>query len=188
MGLTAPDGGRIQSLPYTEGQLLVTLIDDWRRIRAEPQILCWGARATVTAGAATFATCGFEANTRVARLLYVDSSEAILASRVNGFGAMAPSGAPVTLLEGPPLAGAPGGRLVTFPPQAVSFLDPLGFVGARDINNPIGQWLPRLIFPGEHFVFSRSVVNSPFTLDLAWEELPSLTDILTSVAPSIDQP
>lgn len=194
MGFTAPNGGRVSGLPYAEGQLLVTLTDDWRRIRLEPQLLAWGSRSTQAANIGFFNICALAAGRLALRLNFVGitgSGGNIVCSRTNITGLVVLTEAPIVPLEAPthlPTGGVStvaAARVLQFSAIAAPFLNVLGW-RLPSGTSVHGTWLPRLLLPGEFLVFQSDVTGAPLDLGLSWEQPPSLIDVLTSRAVPVE--
>lgn len=184
MGLTV-QGGTVQALPYSEGQLFVTITDDWRRIRCEPQVHTFGCRFNLAAGA-NFNIAALAARRVPLRLIYADvntdpAAGDVLVSRTSITGLVQTTSAPIVPLEVGTSTNADADPMV-FAQVGAPFLNPLGFrlfPGAHE-----NRWLPRLLLPGEFLVFQVPVAASVLNLQLVWEELTNAqTDVLTSKAP-----
>jgi hypothetical protein len=202
MGFTSSTGGRVDTLPYAEGQLIATLADDWRRIRLEPQLLTWGSRVQLGASVGNFHVCALSAGRLALRLRYFDpvgTTGGINISRTNITGLVLSTEAPIVPLEAPthlPTGGVStvaAARLLVFTPVAAQFLNPAGFKllsaavgGVGALQSFHGEWLPRILLPGEFLVFQTDQVNIPLNFSIAWEQLPSLLDVLTSRAEPVE--
>lgn len=198
MGLTLEEGQRVTNLPYAEGQLLVTLVDDWRNLRCRPQVATYGSRILRAAGgAATFATLALVATRLPLRLIYcdVEVTGAIISNPVIVQRGEETSPI-VAVATASVLEGAGSGS--TFPePATAEFRDhgtpALTFGGVFSFllrqttftfGRGYGDWLPRILLPGETLKF-RAPVNQAIEVNLAWEEYPTMTDVVTSQAKSV---
>ena len=194
MGFTGPTGGIVMGLPYAEGQLLATLTDDWRRIRLEPQLLTWGARGSQALVAGQFNIQAFSAGRLAARIIYlstIGTTGNVVVSRTTITGLVAASTAPIVPLEAPTnltvggVSTVAAANLILFPSQVAQFLNAAGFALPTGTQNWNGCIFPRLLLPGEFLVF-QSVAGSPLEIMIAWEQLPSLIDVLTSRAEPVE--
>jgi hypothetical protein len=195
MGFTSSTGGRVDTLPYAEGQLIATLADDWRRIRLEPQVLTWGSRAQLAADVANFNVMAFAAGRLAARIKYLStqgSAATVLVSRTNTTGLVVATTSPIVPLEAPthlPTGGVStvaAANLIEYVPVAGAFLNQQGFALTLTPGNTYGTWLPRLLLPGEFLVFQTQAINQALELSIVWEQLPSLLDVLTSRAEPVE--
>jgi len=191
MGLTFEQGQRVVSLPFAEGVTLTTLLDDWRRVRLEPQLLTFGSRLTRAAGGiGTFVLFSLAAGILPLRLIFVDIETNVLAGarivvqRTTGPPAVVTTG-PITPLEAP--TGATNVSAAVFQDHGAlgaQFLNPLGFSLFQNggfAPSGHGSWLPRLLLPGEHLFF-QAPANTALDCTVAWEQLPTSTDVVTSQA------
>jgi hypothetical protein len=186
LGLFRDGGADVRSLPYSEGQLLVTTADDWSNVRVPLQLQTWGAFLTQPLVVANFRVACLIAGRRAVRLWHVDaigSAEPVAVSRTDG-NPGAETLASVTALEGNQVSSALSttARFVGYAAQPGAFIG-VGFV-LHSLANEFTPttWLPRLLLPGERLFF-QGPAGGALQLSIAWSEYPDSDDVLTSAAP-----
>jgi len=186
LGLFRDNGSDVRALPYSEGQLLVTLADDWRNARVPLQVQTWGSVSVQPLVAANFRLAALIAGRRAVELIHVDaigSADPVSISRTDG-NPGAESATATTALEGNTVAASIGAtaRVVTYAAQPGAFIS-TGFV-IRPLANEFSPttWLPRLLLPGERMFF-QGPAGGALQLTIAWREFPDGDDVITSAAP-----
>jgi hypothetical protein len=186
LGLFRDGGADVRSLPFSEGQLLVTTADDWSNVRVPLQLQTWGAFLSQPLVVANFRLAALIAGRRAILLRHVDpigSADAVAISRTDGNPGVE-SGAATTALEGNQVSASIGatGRFVGYAAQ------PGAFISTAFVIHPLANefspttWLPRLLLPGERMFF-QGPAGGALQLSVAWSEYPDGDDVLTSAAP-----
>jgi len=186
LGLFRDGGSDVRALPYSEGQLLVTLADDWTPARVPLQVQTWGAFSAQPLVAANFRVAALIAGRRALKLIHVDpigSGDPVSVSRTDG-NPGAETAVATTALEGNQVSSALGatGRFVSYAAQ------PGAFIGTAFVLRPLANeftpptWLPLLLLPGERMFF-QSASGGALNLSIAWREYPDGDDVITSAAP-----
>ncbi len=187
MGFMFDNGGTVRALPYAEGQSLVTVADDYRRARVEPQVLTYASRILSPLVAGQYQTMALIANNLPLRVKYIDvqgstgnganienrpqTALAALGVGVNG---------PIAPLEQPRIT-TPAAVFQSFPSRVAPFLTNAGF-SRSGFGSYEGTFLPRLLLPGEALVFQSDLAQA-LQIQIVWEQLDA-RDVLTSRAPT----
>lgn len=194
MGFTAAEGGRVDSLPFAEGQILATIVDTWARVRVPPNVLTWGLHAQNAPGALqqmytirprrypiSITSLWFETDPP-------GQTTSVRIVRHHGQGI--PTGSPVIvtkMLEGSNDLQVGSDNVVVTQEADAQVQDHGGQVVFANASAPIilpgipGIFpLPVYVLPGQSLVFQASIAAQIVGINIIWQQFSTNVDVLTS--------
>jgi hypothetical protein len=181
LGLTLDSGSDVRALPYSEGQMLVTLADDWRRGRLPLQVQSAGCRASLPPLVGAVNVAGLRATRRPLLLDHSSNNSGVALLIVRTTAAFTE-----TVLAKTPLEASPSQLQITAEVfSAFPAVQPFSASGFVQYPGSSADWLPIVLLPGETIFWATVAVNQTMDLTFAWKELATGEDVLTSKSPAV---